>query len=112
VIKELKAYYADEKDQIQVSHSKDLVGESPQIRRVLSQAEQVAGSDDTVLILGETGVGKEVVARTIHMNSSRRHKTFIPVNCSALSQSLIHSELFGHEKGAFTGSGQAAHRQV
>jgi transcriptional regulator with GAF, ATPase, and Fis domain len=108
-VQEMESYYEDKKVEAQDVSFMGLVGESPQIRRVISQVKQVAQSDATVLILGETGVGKEVVARAIHMHSSRRHKPFIPVNCSALSESLIHSELFGHEKGSFTG---ADHRRV
>jgi len=103
-VRELKSYYEDKKEETQSIQFMGLVGESPQVRRVMTQVAQVARSDATVLILGETGVGKEVVARSIHMNSPRRHKPFIPVSCSALSESLIHSELFGHEKGAFTGA--------
>ena len=85
---------------------KDLVGESPAWRRVLEQVEIVAEANATVLILGETGTGKEVVARALHKLSSRRDAPFIAVNCAALSPELIASELFGHEKGAFTGAFQ------
>ena len=74
------------------------------IIKVFTQVEQVAQTDATVLILGETGVGKELVARSIHRRSSRRDKPFIRVHCSALPESLISTELFGHEKGAFTGA--------
>lgn len=72
--------------------------------RVLAQVEQVASTDTTVLILGETGVGKELVARAIHHRSARGDKPFIRVDCSILPESLVPSELFGHEKGAFTGA--------
>ena len=82
----------------------DLVGESRAIRRVLSQIKQVADTDVAVLILGESGVGKGLVARAIHRSSSRRAKPFVEVHCGALPESLIPSELFGHEKGAFTGA--------
>jgi transcriptional regulator with GAF, ATPase, and Fis domain len=82
----------------------DLVGESEVIRGVLRQVEQVAATDVTVLILGETGTGKELVARAVHSHSARRDRPLVKVNCSALPAELIESELFGHEKGAFTGA--------
>ena len=80
----------------------DLVGQSDAIKQVLFKASQVAPTDSTVLITGETGTGKELVARAIHRASSRKDHPLIKVNCAALSPSLIESELFGHEKGAFT----------
>jgi len=81
-----------------------IIGESPAIKRVIEQIKQVAPTDATVLILGETGVGKELVARTIHAKSTRRNGPFIAVNLAAIPQELIASELFGHERGAFTGA--------
>ena len=81
-----------------------LVGDSPNIRKVRQMIEQVSNSDVTVLILGESGTGKEVVARNIHYYSSRRNKPFVPINCGAIPADLLESELFGHEKGAFTGA--------
>ncbi len=84
----------------------DIVGSSPALRKVLSQVSKVAPSDSTVLILGETGTGKELIARAIHKRSMRAKRAFIAVNCAAIPQSLIASELFGHEKGAFTGATQ------
>jgi PAS domain S-box-containing protein len=84
----------------------DIVGSSEALRRVLSQVTKVAPSDSTVLILGETGTGKELIARAIHKRSSRAARAFIAVNCAAIPTSLIASELFGHEKGAFTGATQ------
>jgi formate hydrogenlyase transcriptional activator len=84
----------------------DIVGSSAPLRKVLSQISKVAPSDSTVLILGETGTGKELVARAIHKRSSRASRAFIAVNCAAIAPSLIASELFGHEKGAFTGATQ------
>ncbi len=82
----------------------DIVGESPAILEVLNKIDQVAKTEANVLILGETGVGKDLVARAIHRHSSRSSEPFIKVLCSALPETLIPSELFGHEKGAFTGS--------
>ena len=82
----------------------DIVGSSDQLRKVLHHVRKVAPSDSTVLILGETGTGKELIARTIHNRSNRGERAFIGVNCAAIPQSLIASELFGHEKGAFTGA--------
>ena len=84
----------------------DIVGSSEALRKVLRQVTKVAASDSTVLILGETGTGKELVARAIHKRSNRRERAFIGVNCAAIPASLIASELFGHEKGAFTGATQ------
>src|SRR5882724_1203909 len=82
----------------------EIVGSSPTLQRVLAQAAKVAKTDATVLILGETGTGKELVARAIHRRSGRSTRAFIRVNCAAIPPSLIASELFGHEKGAFTGA--------
>ena len=85
---------------------KDIVGSSVPLRNVLSQMARVAPLDSTVLILGETGTGKELIARAIHKRSSRSAGPFISVSCAAIPPSLIASELFGHEKGAFTGAMQ------
>jgi formate hydrogenlyase transcriptional activator len=82
----------------------EIVGSSAALQRVLAQAAKVAKTDATVLILGETGTGKELVARAIHRRSGRANRAFIRVNCAAIPPSLIASELFGHEKGAFTGA--------
>ncbi len=82
----------------------NLVGESPPIREVLQFISKVAPTDSTVLLSGESGTGKELAARAIHLNSKRADKTFMAVNCAALAESLLESELFGHEKGAFTGA--------
>src|ERR1700674_3398851 len=84
----------------------DIVGSSESLRKVLHQVTKVAPSDSTVLILGETGTGKELIARAIHKRSARAERAFIAVNCAAIPPSLIASELFGHEKGAFTGATQ------
>ena len=81
-----------------------IVGSSVALRRVLSQIDKVAPTDSTVLISGETGTGKELIASAIHKRSKRSTRAFIPVNCAAIPSSLIASELFGHEKGAFTGA--------
>ncbi len=83
---------------------RSMVGNSPTIRQVRKMIEQVANSEATVLILGESGTGKEVVARNLHYHSSRRTKPFVPINCGAIPADLLESELFGHEKGAFTGA--------
>src|SRR6202051_3485250 len=91
----------------EIDHSsmfEEIVGCSDPMRKVLTQVAKVAPSDSTVLILGETGTGKELIARALHRRSSRANKPFVRVNCAAIPQSLIASELFGHEKGAFTGA--------
>ena len=82
----------------------EIVGSCEPMRQVLKQVEKVAPSDSTVLILGETGTGKELIARALHRRSKRAARAFVRVNCAAIPQSLIASELFGHEKGAFTGA--------
>src|SRR4029077_8303079 len=84
----------------------DIVGSSESLRKVLRQVAKVAPSESTVIILGETGTGKELIARAIHKRSHRAERAFVKVNCAAIPQSLIASELFGHEKGAFTGAVQ------
>jgi formate hydrogenlyase transcriptional activator len=83
---------------------KEIIGESPALKRTLTQVEIVAATDSTVLLLGETGTGKELIARAIHNLSFRRQRTLVKVNCAALPTGLLESELFGHEKGAFTGA--------
>jgi len=93
------------REEIKLVHNFDeIVGRSDEAKYVLYKIEQVAPTDSTVLITGETGTGKELVARAIHSASSRRNQPLVKVNCGALSSSLIESELFGHEKGAFTGA--------
>ena len=82
----------------------DIVGQSGALKEVITQAEEVALTDYTVLILGETGTGKELIARAIHNKSKRKDRALIKVNCAAMPLNLIESELFGHEKGAFTGA--------
>ena len=82
----------------------EIVGSSEALRKVLLQVAKVAPTDSTVLIMGETGTGKELIARAIHKRSRRSSRAFVSVNCAAIPQSLIASELFGHEKGAFTGA--------
>ena len=83
---------------------RSLVGNSRETRRVRKMVEQVAPTEATVLVLGESGTGKEVVARNIHYHSQRRAKPFVPINCGAIPSELLESELFGHEKGSFTGA--------
>src|SRR5207244_7540437 len=82
----------------------EIVGDSAALRRVLKQVETVASTDSTVLIRGETGTGKELIARALHNLSPRRDRTFVKLNCAAIPTGLLESELFGHEKGAFTGA--------
>jgi transcriptional regulator with PAS, ATPase and Fis domain len=81
-----------------------VVGRSPRMRAVFDFVRVIADSDSSVLVTGETGTGKEMIANLIHQSSSRRHKPFVPVSCAILSETLIESELFGHERGAFTGA--------
>jgi PAS domain S-box-containing protein len=88
----------------QASMFEEIIGTSPALQEVLSRVAKVAPSDSTVLITGETGTGKELVARAIHKRSQRAGRAFVSVNCAAIPSSLIASELFGHEKGAFTGA--------
>jgi formate hydrogenlyase transcriptional activator len=82
----------------------EIIGESPALRRTLAQVELASPAGTTVLILGETGTGKEIIARAIHNLSPRRERTFVKVNCAAIPAGLLESELFGHERGAFTGA--------
>jgi transcriptional regulator with GAF, ATPase, and Fis domain len=82
----------------------EIIGRSPVLQRALRQVEQVAPTDTTVLVTGETGTGKELIARAIHNLSARKHRPMVTVNCGAISAGLVESELFGHEKGAFTGA--------
>jgi DNA-binding NtrC family response regulator len=90
------------RDQLRIES--ELVGHSPAVKEVETQIARVAGTNATVLIRGESGVGKELVARGIHYSSQRREGPFVCLNCAALSETLLESELFGHEKGAFTGA--------
>jgi len=90
--------------QEQIANNTGIVGNSPVIRRLLELVDRVAPRDTTVMITGESGTGKELIARALHQKSPRRDRPFIAVNCAALSETLFESELFGHEKGAFTGA--------
>jgi formate hydrogenlyase transcriptional activator len=108
-IADLKDQLAEEKgyleDEIRTEYNFDeIVGESPTLKQVLEQVRTVAVTDSTVLILGETGTGKELIARAIHDLSRRRERTLVKLNCAAIPTGLLESELFGHEKGAFTGA--------
>jgi formate hydrogenlyase transcriptional activator len=108
-ISELRDKLAQEKlyleDEIRSELNFDqIVGDSPALRHVLELVETVAPSDSTVLLLGETGTGKELIARAIHDHSRRKDRTFVKLNCAAIPTGLLESELFGHERGAFTGA--------
>ncbi len=100
---EAERAYLQEEIKLEYNH-KNIIGQSDSLQYVLYKVEQIAASDTTVLILGETGTGKELAARAIHDLSLRKGRTLVKVNCASLSANLIESELFGHEKGAFTGS--------
>ena len=108
-IAQLKDKLTEEKlyleEEIQTDYNfEEIVGESRALKQVLKQVQTVASTDSTVLILGETGCGKELVARALHNLSTRRERTFVKLNCAAIPTGLLESELFGHEKGAFTGA--------
>ena len=108
-IEELKERLAEEKvyleDEIRTDNRfEEIVGQSRALKATLKQLETVAPTDSTVLIYGETGTGKELLARAIHDLSSRKQATFVKLNCAAIPTGLLESELFGHEKGAFTGA--------
>ncbi len=108
-IAELKNKLAEEKlyleDEIRSERNfEEIIGESTGLKNILKQVETVAPTDSTVLIQGETGTGKELIARAIHNLSSRRERTFVKINCAAIPTGLLESELFGHERGAFTGA--------
>jgi len=108
-IEQLKDQLAEEKlylqDEIRTDRNfGEIIGDSPTFRNVLEQVETVAPTDASVLILGETGTGKELIARALHDLSGRRERTFVKLNCAAIPTGLLESELFGHEKGAFTGA--------
>src|SRR5882724_1157578 len=97
-----KVYLEDEiRSELNFEH---IIGSSPALRQVLELVETVASSDSTVLLLGDTGTGKELIARAIHDHSQRKDRTFVKLNCAAIPTGLLESELFGHERGAFTGA--------
>ena len=108
-IGQLNAKLAEERlyleSEIKAEHPfEEIIGNSSVLRRALQQLEVVASTNSTVLLLGETGTGKELLARAIHDRSSRRERTFVKINCAAIPSGLLESELFGHERGAFTGA--------
>ena len=104
----LKARLAGEPNRARETRSgaefEDIVGQTPAVLRLLDQIAQVSTTDSTVLVMGETGTGKELVARAVHRQSRRRDKPLVIVNCAALPATLVETELFGHERGAFTGA--------
>ena len=101
-LSEEKLYLQDE---IRTEYNfEEIIGESAALKRILEQLQTVAPTDSTILILGETGTGKELIARAIHHLSARSERTLVKVNCAAIPTGLLESELFGHEKGAFTGA--------
>ena len=81
-----------------------IIGESPALKAIIEEAKKIVDTKSNVLLLGETGTGKELFARVIHHNSSRKEMPFIPINCSVIPENLLESELFGHIRGAFTGA--------
>jgi formate hydrogenlyase transcriptional activator len=108
-IEELRNRLADEVQELESTvstdeHFEEIIGDSPLLKQALVQARTVAPSGATALVLGETGTGKELIARAIHRMSNRRDRAFIKLNCAAIPTGLLESELFGHEKGAFTGA--------
>src|SRR5439155_19182 len=92
------------RDEVNLQHA--MVGESPRMHEIYQFVAKVAASDSTILLLGESGTGKELVARAIHQSSPRNRQPFVAINCAAITETLLESELFGYEKGAFTGANQ------
>jgi len=92
------------RDEVNLQHA--MVGESPRMHEIYQFVAKVAASDSTILLLGESGTGKELVARAIHQSSPRNRQPFVAINCAAITETLLESELFGYEKGAFTGATQ------
>lgn len=101
---ELKEQVSYLREELEKNTGKTIIGESPKMKELLKVVERVANTNATILILGESGTGKEVIANIIHYNSDRRDKPYVKINCGAIPENLIESELFGYEKGAFTGA--------
>jgi two-component system, NtrC family, response regulator HydG len=101
----LKAENKTLKEQLTVGYDlKNIIGKSPKMKELIDMMAMIAPSEATILITGESGTGKELIAKSIHYNSSRKNNPLVVVNCAALTETLLESELFGHEKGAFTGA--------
>src|SRR4029078_6371912 len=96
------------KTELYQRHS-EIIGQAPSIRRAIELALNVANTNTTVLVQGESGTGKDLLANLIHYNSGRENKPYIKINCGAIPETLLESELFGHEKGAFTDARQRRH---
>ena len=101
----LRYDYIALKDEIKEKYNyDDIIGGSGKMQQVLRKVDKIAGSDATILIRGESGTGKELIVRAIHYNSPRKNKQLMEINCSSIPETLLESELFGHEKGSFTGA--------
>src|SRR5262249_47286579 len=103
-VQELERSRRELQNDIQTDSFEEIIGASPQIQGIFATIQKVSATDASVLVVGESGTGKELVARAIHSRSSRKAGPFVAINCGAIPENLLESELFGHEKGAFTGA--------